>query len=215
MTALETELEGRCGGELLESCMPVLETERLVLRVPRFEDVPSVVALANDRRIAEMTANLPHPYAAKDAENWIANAWTSQDHPLLITLKTNGALVGATGFVMPELGDPEIGYWLGTAHWGRGYATEAARAVVDHLFTDRGAEAVAARARVVNPASRRVIEKCGFQWIGAGLTRSRLLASSVPVDKFRIDRTLWASLKAWRDPILRRSAPKVVIGERS
>jgi RimJ/RimL family protein N-acetyltransferase len=215
MTALETELEGRCGGELLESCMPVLETERLVLRVPRFEDVPSVVALANDRRIAEMTANLPHPYAAKDAETWIANAWTSQDHPLLITLKTNGALVGATGFVMPELGDPEIGYWLGTAHWGRGYATEAARAVVDHLFTDRGAEAVAARARVVNPASRRVIEKCGFQWIGAGLTRSRLLASSVPVDKFRLDRTLWASLKAWRDPILRRSAPKVLIGERS
>ncbi len=58
----------------------------------------------------------------------------------------------------------------------------------------------------------RVIEKCGFQWIGAGLTRSRLLASSVPVDKFRLDRTLWASLKAWRDPILRRSAPKVVIG---
>lgn len=215
MTALETELEGRCGGELLESCMPVLETERLVLRVPRFEDVPSVVALANDRRIAEMTANLPHPYAVKDAETWIANAWTSQDHPFLITLKSNGALVGATGFVMPELGDPEIGYWLGTAHWGRGYATEAARAVVDHLFTDRAAEAVAARARVVNPGSRRVIEKCGFQWIGAGLTRSRLLASSVPVDKFRLDRPLWASLKAWRDPILRRSAPKVVIGERS
>ena len=212
MTALETELEGRCGGELLESCMPVLETERLVLRVPRFEDVPSVVAIANDRRIAEMTANLPPPYAAKDAEHWFAHAWTSQDHPFLLTLKTTGALVGATGFVMPDFGDPEIGYWLGTAHWGRGYATEAARAVVDHLFTNRGAEAVAARARVVNPASRRVIEKCGFQWIGAGLTRSRLLASSVPVDKFRLDRTLWASLKAWRDPILRRSAPKVVIG---
>lgn len=211
MTALETELEGRSGGELLESCMPVLETERLVLRVPRFEDAREVVAIANDRRIAEMTANLPHPYAEKDAENWIANAWSGADHPFLITLKSDGALIGATGFVMPELGDPEIGYWLGTAHWGRGYATEAARAVVDHLFADRGAAAVAARARVVNPASRRVIEKCGFQWIGAGLTRSRLLASSVPVDKFRLERAVWTSLKAWRDPILRRSAPKVVI----
>jgi RimJ/RimL family protein N-acetyltransferase len=215
MTALETELEGRSGGELKESCIPVLETERLVLRAPRFEDVPSIVAVANDRRIAEMTANLPHPYAEKNAEKWIANAWGSQDHPFLITLKTNGALVGATGFVMPEFGDPEIGYWLGSDHWGQGYATEAARAVVDHLFTDRGAEAVVTWARVVNPASRRVIEKCGFQWNGVGLARLKALASSVPVDKFRLERTVWASLKAWRDPILRRSAPKVLIGDRA
>lgn len=212
MTALETELDCRSGGELLESCIPVLETERLVLRAPRFEDVAAVVAIANDRRIAEMTANLPHPYAEKDAENWIANAWTSQDHPFLITLKANGALIGATGFVMPEIGDPEIGYWLGTDHWGRGYATEAARAVVDHLFTDRDAQAIVTWARVVNPASRRVIEKCGFQWNGVGLSRLRALASSAPVDKFRLERAVWASLKAWRDPILRRSQPKVVIG---
>ncbi|QCK85220.1 GNAT family N-acetyltransferase [Phreatobacter aquaticus] len=208
MTCLETELEGRPCGELLESCIPVLETERLVLRAPRFEDARAIAAVADDRRIAEMTANLPHPYAEKHAENWIANAWSGPDHPFLITLKTNGAPIGATGFVMPELGDPEIGYWLATAHWGKGYATEAARAVVDHLFTQHGVAAVAASARVVNPGSRRVIEKCGFQWIGVGLMRSRLLASSVPVDKFRLDRSTWASIKAWRDPILRRSVPE-------
>lgn len=210
MTALETELEGRCGGELKESCIPVLETERLVLRAPRFEDARAIAAVADDRRIAEMTANLPHPYAEKDAENWIANAWSGADHPFLVTLKTNGALIGATGFVMPELGDPEIGYWLATAHWGKGYATEAARAVVDHLFTEHGVCAVAASARVVNPASRRVIEKCGFQWVGVGLMRSRLLASSVPVDKFRLERSTWASIKAWRDPIRRRNAAQVL-----
>lgn len=213
MTCLETDLEGPSGGELMESCIPVLETERLVLRAPRFEDVSAIVGVANDRRIAEMTANLPHPYAEKDAENWIANAWNGPDHPFLITLKTDGALIGATGFVMPERGDPEIGYWLGAAHWGRGYATEAARAVVDHLFADRGAEAVVTWARVVNPASRRVIEKCGFQWNGVGLARLKALASSVPVDKFRLERKVWASLKAWRDPILRRSAPRVVLGD--
>ena len=213
MTALETILECRGSGLSTECSIPVLETERLVLRAPRFEDARAIAGVANDRRIAEMTANLPHPYAEKDAENWISNAWQGEDHPFLITSKTDGALIGATGFVMPEIGDPEIGYWIGTAWWGRGFATEAARAVIDHLFTDHGAKAVAARARVVNPASRRVIEKCGFQWVGAGLTRSRLLASSVPVDKFLLDRSVWTSLKAWRDPILRRSAPKVVIGE--
>jgi hypothetical protein len=52
-------------------------------------------------------------------------------------------------------------------------------------------------ARVSSPASRRVLEKCGFQWTGVGLYRIRALATSAPVDRFRLDRRLWASLKAW------------------
>ena len=52
-------------------------------------------------------------------------------------------------------------------------------------------------ARVSNPASRRVLEKCGFQWTGVVLQRIRALASSAPVDRFRLDRGLWASLKSW------------------
>ncbi len=146
MTALETELEAASAAILRESCMPVLETERLVLRVPRFEDVPAVVALANDRRIAEMTANLPHPYAAKDAENWIANAWTSQDHPLLITPQGQRRAHRCDGLRDARHRRSRNRLLARHAHWGRGYATEAARAVVDHLFTDRAAEAVAARA---------------------------------------------------------------------
>jgi RimJ/RimL family protein N-acetyltransferase len=51
---------------------------------------------------------------------------------------------------------------------------------------------VAGGARVSNPASRRVLEKCGFQWTGVGLYRIRALASSAPVDRFRLDRRRWA-----------------------
>jgi RimJ/RimL family protein N-acetyltransferase len=51
---------------------------------------------------------------------------------------------------------------------------------------------VAGGARVSNPASRRVLEKCGFQWTGVGLYRIRALASSAPVDRFRLDRKRWA-----------------------
>jgi RimJ/RimL family protein N-acetyltransferase len=54
-----------------------------------------------------------------------------------------------------------------------------------------------AGARVSNPASRRVLEKCGFQWTGVGLYRIRALNSSAPIDRFRLDRRLWASLKSW------------------
>jgi RimJ/RimL family protein N-acetyltransferase len=54
-----------------------------------------------------------------------------------------------------------------------------------------------AGARVTNPASRRVLEKCGFQWTGVGLYRIRALASSAPIDRFRLDRGIWHSLKSW------------------
>ena len=63
---------------------------------------------------------------------------------------------------------PEIGYWLGVPFWGNGYATEAARALIDHAFGDLGYAVLTAGARVSNPASRRVLEKCGFQWTGIG-----------------------------------------------
>ena len=106
-------------------------------------------------------------------------------------------LIGACGFTQLDRHPPEIGYWLGVKHWGKGYATEAVRAVIDHAFTDLDCEAIQSAARVTNPASRRVLEKCGFQWTGAGLLRIRAIASSAPIDRFRLDRGLWASLKSW------------------
>ena len=81
--------------------------------------------------------------------------------------------------------------------WGHGYATEAVRAVIDHAFGKLGLQMLQSGARVSNPASRRVLEKCGFQWTGVGLYRIRAINSSAPVDRFRLDRGLWASLKAW------------------
>jgi len=183
-------------GSFRERSIPVLETERLVLRAPRLGDVKAVALLANDRRIAENTARIPHPYRATDAEDFIASANLGTETVFLITLR-NGAVIGACGFTQIDRHPPEIGYWLGVKHWGKGYATEAVRALIDHIFTDLGDEAIQAAARVTNPASRRVLEKCGFQWSGAGLLRIRAIASSAPIDRFRLDRGLWASLKNW------------------
>jgi RimJ/RimL family protein N-acetyltransferase len=69
--------------------------------------------------------------------------------------------------------------------------------LIDHAFEDLGLEQLEAGARVSNPASRRVLEKCGFQWNGVVLRRIHAIASSAPVDRFRLDRGLWASLKTW------------------
>lgn len=181
---------------LREASTPVLVTERLVLRAPRPEDAETIARLANDRRIAENTTRIPHPYRPADAEAFIADAnKAAGELALLITVDDEP--IGACGLAQLEGPAPDLGYWLGAPYWGNGYATEAARALIDHAFTALRLEALQAGARVTNPASRRVLEKCGFQWTGVGLYRIRAINSSAPIDRFRLDRGIWASLKSW------------------
>jgi RimJ/RimL family protein N-acetyltransferase len=175
--------------------VPVLETERLVLRAPRRGDVKAIVRLVNDRRVAENTARIPHPYGVDDGEHFLA-AINRQYGEATFAITRGGDLIGICG-VEPRENSPEIGYWLGALYWGCGYATEAVRAVIDHAFGTLGHDVLQAGARVSNAASRRVLEKCGFQWAGVGLYRIRAINSSAPLDRFRLDRGLWASLKAW------------------
>jgi RimJ/RimL family protein N-acetyltransferase len=179
-----------------EASIPVLETKRLALRAPRLEDAKTVAALANDRRIAENTARIPHPYRMADAEGFISAANKAVgDAVFLITLR-DGTVIGACSVACEEEA-PELGYWVGAPYWGKGYATEALHAVVDYAFADLGHHALQAGARVTNPASRRVLEKCGFQWTGVGLYRIRAINSSAPIDRFRLDRRIWSALKDW------------------
>lgn len=193
MTLLEIET-----GTLREGSIPVLETERLILRAPRLGDAKVLAALANDKRIAENTRRIPHPYKRSDADDFItAVNIPGGEIAFLITLR-DGALVGACGIALQD-GAPDVGYWLGVKYWNKGYATEAVRAVIDFAFTELGHDTLYAGARVTNPASRRILEKCGFQWMAVGLCRIRALNSSAPIDRFRLDRGLWLSLKSWGD----------------
>jgi RimJ/RimL family protein N-acetyltransferase len=181
-----------------EAAAPVLATERLILRTPRLADAAVIATLANDRRIAENTARIPYPYALSDAESFIAAVTGPGSlETVFVATLADGDLLGVCGFGGPDAEAPELGYWFGAPYWGQGYTTEAVRAVIDYAFTDGGHEVLHAGARVSNPASRRVLEKCGFQWTGVRLQRIRALASSVPVDQFRLKRRVWAALKSW------------------
>jgi RimJ/RimL family protein N-acetyltransferase len=175
--------------------IPVLETARLVLRAPRHGDVKSIVRLAGDRRVAENTARIPHPYGRDNAEQFIA-AINRQQGEATFVITMDKDTIGVCGVEARETG-VEIGCWLGVAFWGHGFATEAVRAVIDHAFGGLDHQTLQSGARISNPASRRVLEKCGFQWTGVGLYRIRAINSSAPMDRFRLDRGLWASLKAW------------------
>jgi len=179
-----------------ERSIPVLETGRLLLRAPRHGDVKAIAALANDRRVAENTARITHPYGVGDAEQFVANVNTREGEACFVILY-DGTLIGACGVEARADDGVELGYWLGAPYWGRGFATEAVRAVIDHAFGDLRHDTLQAGARVTNPASRRVLEKCAFQWTGVQLTRIRAINSAAPLDRFRLDRGLWLSLKAW------------------
>jgi RimJ/RimL family protein N-acetyltransferase len=192
-----TLLERRSVELVAEQGNSMLRTARLTLRAPRPDDAPAIARLANDRRIAENTARVPHPYTAADGRDFIASANQDGGEVTFFVTLPNDTVIGACGIAALDGKHPEIGYWLGVPYWGKGYATEAARAVIDHAFADLGYQELQAGARVSNPASRRVLEKCGFQWTGVKLMRIRAIASAAPVDRFRLDRRLWASLKSW------------------
>ena len=182
--------------QIRERSIPVLETKRLALRAPRLEDAKTVATLANDRRIAENTARIPHPYKMSDAEGFISGANKAGGEAVFLITLRDKTVIGACGVRLQDE-TPELGYWLGVPHWGNGYATEALHAVIDYAFTDLAHKALQAGARVTNPASRRVLEKCGFQRTGVGLYRIASIKSSAPIDRFRLERGIWSAIKTW------------------
>jgi RimJ/RimL family protein N-acetyltransferase len=181
---------------LRESRACVLETERLTLRRPTLADVKAIANLANDRRIAENTRRLPHPYSQDHAIEFV-RALANEPREIVFLIENNHTPIGAVGVDWRQPDAPELGYWLGFEHWGQGFATEAARAVIDFTFEEFDVEHLISGARVANPSSRNILEKCGFQWSGVELHRFEALGSSTPVDCFRLTRGVWSSLKNW------------------
>jgi len=183
---------------LREASSCVLETERLMLRRPTLADVKAIAHLANDRRIAENTRRLPHPYSQDHAIEFV-RAIANHNRETVFLIENNHTPIGVAGVDWREADAPELGYWLGVEHWGQGFGTEAARAVIDFTFEEFDVEHLISGARVANPSSRNILEKCGFQWSGVELHRFEALGSSTPVDRFRLSRSVWSSLKNWNN----------------
>jgi RimJ/RimL family protein N-acetyltransferase len=179
-----------------EASLNVLETERLILRRPTLADVKAIARLANDRRIAENTRRLPHPYSQDHAVDFVRTTANERSDTAFL-IESNYTPIGMAGIEWSNPAAPELGYWLGVEHWGQGFGTEAARGVIDYFFDAFDLDHLYAGARVSNPASRNVLEKCGFQWSGVELHRFEALGSSTPVDRFRLSRSVWSSLKNW------------------
>jgi RimJ/RimL family protein N-acetyltransferase len=138
-----------------------IETKRLVLRAPIRGDVPDLVRLADNKNVALPLARMPMPYTRADAVGFIEIfSQRADERPYAITL--DGRLIGVVGLSFHEDRPPEIGYWLGEPFWGKGYMTEAARALIDEAHKTHQFDLIAGRALVDNAASIHVLEKLGF-----------------------------------------------------
>ncbi|WP_027037256.1 GNAT family N-acetyltransferase [Mesorhizobium ciceri] len=175
---------------------PVLVTERLEMRAPHEGDIAQLVELADNRHVAEMLARMPHPYGEAEARSFLAMTKSRRAGiAYALTLAGTDTFVGCAGLNTTDRG-LELGYWIGEPYWKKGYATEAAHALVDLAFQRTSIQVLHASTRVINPASRRVIHKCGFQYAGQGMLNS-IVAGQVPVERYRLDRKTWTSLRNW------------------
>ncbi len=146
---------------------PVVHTERLTLRPFTIADAPQVQHLAGERDIASTTLIIPHPYEDGMAEAWIgthqADFAAGRSVILAITSRTEGTLMGSVGLIRePEHNRAELGYWIGKPFWNRGYASEAAKAMLDYAFGTLKLHRVYAYHYSRNPASGRVLQKIGM-----------------------------------------------------
>ena len=151
------------------NAIPTIETERLRLRPFAFDDEAAVFALASDPAIARFVRFEAHrtPADTRVFLELAAEHYRRGDlFAMAIILREDERLIGSCGFVSqaPERKAAEIGYWLGKPHWGKGYAVEAARALVRYGFEQMGLERVEAKCSLENYASQRVIEKLGMKY---------------------------------------------------
>jgi RimJ/RimL family protein N-acetyltransferase len=144
-----------------------LTTQRLLLRAFGEGDVPAVGRLADDIEIYRNTLKIPHPYTEADARLWLSiqreQSRAGTGAVFAITGKDDGLLMGACGMeLVADYRRGELGYWLGRDYWGKGYATEAAAAVVAWGFETLALNRISAARFGDNPASGRVLEKIGM-----------------------------------------------------
>ncbi len=164
---------------------PSLETERLLLRPFLPEDAPRVHRLANCREVTSTTLNLPFPYELQHARQWIATHESlyekNKQAIFAITIRVTKEMIGAVGLSRNAAhARAELGYWIGHEFWNQGFATEAARAVIEFGFSRLKLNRIFAHFMAQNPASGKVMQKVGMQFEGE--LRQHVIKKGQPLD---------------------------------
>ena len=175
--------------------MKIVVNDQVHLSEFRSSDKDALIEHLNDRDIYDRTLRIPCPYTEADADEWLAlvvKITKQQGQPVHWAIRSpDDALIGGCGFDGFQIGKShrgEVGYWLAKPVWGRGIMTAVVQRVCHHAFEEFGLVKITAHVFSHNPASARVLEKCGYQ--EEGFLRKHFLKDG----KF-IDARLFALLK--------------------
>ncbi len=163
-----------------------LTSGAIEFRPIRYADKETLVKLANNKNIWNNLRDLfPHPYTNADAQNFIDSV-KLQKPRVTFAITYNYKFVGVIGIIpQPDVyrKGAEIGYWIGEPYWNKGISTDALKLATDYGFNELKLERLYAGVFSFNHASKRVLEKCGYEL--EGISRNAVFKNNNLVDEFR------------------------------
>ena len=166
-----------------------IKTYRLLLRRFLLEDAEQVEYLAGNYNVSKTTLNIPYPYSIEMVEEWIKvhtkiDTDGVDDVFAVINVKTN-ELIGAVGLLEINNKHAQIGYWIGEPFWGKGYCTEATKALIHYAFTDLNLTKLLAEHIDSNSASGRIMLKSGMHHVKS-VTKENRFGDLVAIETYEI-----------------------------
>ena len=153
--------------EIMYICL-VMQTERILLRPWKDSDAEALYKYASDPEVGPRAGWPPHKSVEESLEI-IRTVFNDATNTWAIELKETGEAIGAMGYgpscscnLPAREGEPLIGYWVGRPYWNRGICTEALNLMLDHIRKTTEIKSLISGHFIDNPASGRVMEKCGF-----------------------------------------------------
>lgn len=150
----------------------IITTDKLILRPFTLDDADDVARMCGSGVLQRTTMALPYPYTRENAVAWISRHDELRQNRIedafAISDKETGTLYGAISLMYHVMNSPtaEMGYWVGEEYWNRGYASEAARALIEYAFSELMLHRVYAQHFGSNLASGRVMQKAGMKHEG-------------------------------------------------
>jgi len=173
----------------------VITTARLVLRPVRREDGPALLALISNWNVAQWLGTVPWPYGAQDMTEFletIALPRTGGPKPTFAVVREGQPIGLAECIGQPQSNvspGTDLGYWLGEPYWGKGYASEAAAALIERAFAQPAADVIRSGVFEGNAASLRVQQKLGFEVVGEVMANCRPRGRNVRLIRTQLTRT--------------------------
>ena len=141
-----------------------IKTDRLILKKPKSkQDIISIVSQIGDWEVVKWLAMVPYPYTYNDCESYLKE---SNNNELALNIFLDNQLIGGVGLDLHNDNYYELGYWLGKDYWGKGYATESSKYLLEYALGKLDSPKIKSGYFIDNIPSGNVLKKLGFKEIG-------------------------------------------------